>query len=269
MLESLVNFNEINENPYIVGIWSFIVCSVAVLISSQIPFAIPGTNSGFLAVLFTIIPSVYFITTLIKREERLEESFIDRKYNKRFWERHEADIIILLFFFIGMTAAFAFWSFLLPQDFFHAQISKVNEIQGLGVSGQFVGTSGNMVGANFYRILLNNTQVMFFSFLFSFIFGAGAIFIITWNASVLGVYVGQLSKTLWHIPIVSLSFLPHGIPEIVGYLLAGLAGGLLSAAIIRKNPPKVLEIVAIDSLKILALGALFILLGAGIETIFV
>ncbi len=263
MLESLVNFKEISQNPHLVAVWSFIVCTVGIIISSQIPFAIPGTGSGFLAVLFTIIPSVYFITTLIKREERMEETMAAKHMEGRLWERHELDIVILFFFFLGMTAAFALWSFLLPQGFFQSQISKVNEIQGMGVTGKIASMD------TFSRILVNNLQVMMFSFLFSFIFGAGAIFIIVWNASVLGVYIGQLSKAMWHIPIVSLSFLPHGIPEIVGYLLAGLAGGLLSAAIIRKNPSRVLQTIAIDSIKILLLGVVFILIGAGIEAFFV
>ena len=262
MLESLVNFKEITENPHLIAVWSFAVCTIGILISSQLPFAIPGTGSGFLAVIFTIIPSVYFLTTLIKREERMEETLAAKHAEGRLWERHELDIIILFFFFVGMTAAFALWSFLLPQGFFQAQITKVNEIQGMGVTGNVVNTD------TFMRVLLNNLQVMMFSFLFSFIFGCGAIFIIVWNASVLGVYIGQLSKALWHIPIVSLSFLPHGIPEIVGYLLAGLAGGLLSAAILRKNPSHVLEVIAWDSVKILLLGAAFIVLGAGIEAFF-
>jgi len=263
MLESLVNFKEMNKNPHVVAVWSFVVCSIAVLISSQIPFSIPGTNSGFLAVLFAIIPSVYFITSLIKREERMEETMAAKHAEGRLWERHEMDIVILFFFFIGMAAAFALWSFFLPQDFFMAQISKVNEIQGVSVTGNFASIE------TFNRILINNLQVMLFSFLFSFIFGAGAIFIIIWNASVLGVYIGQLSKAVWHIPVVSLSFLPHGVPEIIGYLLAGLAGGLLSAAILRKNPSHVLKIIVIDSLKILLIGVIFICIGAGIEAFFV
>jgi len=263
MLESLISFREINEKPYLTAIWSFVICSIAVLISSQIPMAIPGTTPGFLTVLFSLIPSVYFITGLIKREERLEERYINHHYEKKFWIRHGKDIFILLFYFAGLTAAFAVWSFFLPQDFFHSQISKINEIQGLagGMTGSAIGVE------NFNRIFINNVQVVLFSFIFSFIFGAGAIFIIIWNASVLGVYIGQLSKHLWHIPIVSLSFLPHGIFEIGGYVCAGLAGGLISAAIIRKNSSHVLKIITLDSLKILILATVLILIGAGIEVL--
>lgn len=267
MLESLINFKEINEKPYMMAVWAFIVCTVAVLISTQIPMSIPGTNSGFLVVLFIIIPSTYFITHLIKKEEMMEEKMVNHKYQMKFWERHEKDIMILLFFFAGMTLAFAVWSLFLPSSFFQAQITKVNEIQGYMATGQVTGevTGGLTAYDAFISIFYNNMQVLAFSFLFSFIFGAGAIFIIIWNASVLGVYIGQLSKHIWNIPIMSLSFLPHGIPEIAGYLMAGLAGGIISASIIRKNNMKTLKAILLDSVKLLIVASILILIGAGVE----
>ena len=268
MLESLVNFSEINNKPYLMAVWAFIVCTIAILISTQIPMSVPGTNSGFLVVMFTIIPSVYFITSLIKKEEVFEEKMAGRHASgHRFWERHEKDIAILLFFFVGMTLAFSVWSLFLPSSFFQSQVIKVNEIQGYVRGGQVTGgMTGSLTAEEaFMAIFYNNMQVLVFSFLFSFIFGAGAIFIIVWNASVLGVYIGQLSKHIWNIPIISLSFLPHGIPEIAGYLVAGLAGGILSASIIRKNDTQTLKLIAIDSLKLLVLASVFILIGAGIE----
>jgi uncharacterized membrane protein SpoIIM required for sporulation len=94
------------------------------------------------------------------------------------------------------------------------------------------------------------------------------VFIIVWNASILGVAIGELSKYFWEIPIKTLMFLPHGIPEIIGYLCAGLAGGLLSAAILRCRSTDVLKIIFLDSLKIILLGVVFILIAAGIEVYF-
>lgn len=257
MIESLLSFEEINDRPYIMLLWAFIICIVAILVSSQIASSIAGIDTGFFTVVFIMIPSVYFITMLIKREEEMEEEQIKKHYKRSFWERHNKDLLILLFYFAGLTLAFSIMSFFLPSDFFHVQLSKINELHA--ITGSFSQNS------SFITILFNNLQVMFISFLFSFIFGAGAVFIIIWNASVLGVYVGQLSKSLWHIPIVSLSFLPHGIPEIAGYLCAGLAGGILSAVILRKNTTKVFEIVVFDCIKILLLGVFLIIVGAGIE----
>ncbi|MFH1978264.1 MAG: stage II sporulation protein M [Candidatus Aenigmatarchaeota archaeon] len=275
MLESLINFDEIHRKPYIMFIWSIVVCSIAILVSTQVAYSVDvaGTSfslGGFFAVLFTIIPSVYFITLMIKREEAFEEKEIEKKYKKSFWHRHEQNIYILLLFFAGLTLAFALWSMVLPENFFQIQSLKISDVRG-AITGLEIGPStleGYAINeANFFnRVLMNNLQVLVFAFIFSFIFGAGSVFIIAWNASVLGVYIGQLSKVLWEVPIIGLAFLPHGIPEIAGYIAASLSGGLLSAAIIRKNKPYVLRMVAFESLKIFMLAIGLIVLGAFIET---
>ena len=262
MLESLVKFSELNKKPYTAFIWALIICSIAILLSTQISYqmyvsGITINLTGIFSVVFALIPSVFFVTLLIKKEELIEEKYIKKHYEKAFWERHERDIMIFLFFFAGLTIAFAFWSFVLPKTFFQVQTAKINQIHGL--------TGAATQNSVFMSIFVNNMQVLLFSFIFSFLFGAGAVFIIIWNASILGVYIGQLSKSIWQIPIVSLAFLPHGIPEIAGYVCAGLAGGLISAAIIRTSNKKILRIVALDAVKILLLGIFLIFIGAGIE----
>jgi uncharacterized membrane protein SpoIIM required for sporulation len=168
-----------------------------------------------------------------------------------------------MFFFLGLTMAFAFWSFIMPESLFQIQMAKINQIKGIssGVTGAALNNE-----AFFIQILTNNLQVMLFSLFFSFIFGAGMVFIIAWNASILGVYVGaKLSETVWHIPFVTLGFLPHGIPEIAGFVTAGLAGGLLSAAFIRNRDSRMLKIIIFDSAKILGIAVSLIFMAAAIE----
>lgn len=267
MLESLLSFDDLKDKPYLMFIWSLIMASIGIILSLQVSYEIVIGSAtfnlgGIFALLFTIIPSIYFITVLIKREEALEENDF-RKGVKSTWKRHERDITIMLFFFAGITIAFALWSMVLPENFFQIQVSKIQEVQG-AFTGAITGEQINQTNA-FWRILFNNLQVMFFAFIFSFIFGAGAVFIIAWNASILGVYIGQLSKSFWEVPLVSLSFLPHGIPEIGGYIAAALSGGLISAAVIRKSNTKVLRLVLFDAVKIFGFAVLLIVVGAGIE----
>jgi len=262
MLESLLSLREINKKPYMVFFWALIICSVSILISMQISYtvSVSGTTfnlTGIFSVLFIVMGSVYMITRLIKNEEKREEQDIIRHHEQNFWPRHQKDIMTILFFFAGLTIAFAIWSFALPGDVFQIQISKINQVQGI--------SGAATLGEFFNAIIFNNLQVMTFSFLFSFVFGAGAAFILAWNASILGVYIGQLSQSVWHIPVVGLAFIPHGVPEIAGYICAGLAGGLLSAAIIRQHKKGILKIVVWDSVKVLILGIVFILIAAGIE----
>ena len=269
MLESLISFKEITRKPYLMFPWAFAMGSIAIFISIQVSYRIiiSGISfdpTGLFAVLFVILPSSYFITHLLKKEEMLEEEFIREHHEKFFWVRHEKDIMVMMFFFLGLTFAFAFWSFIMPENLFQIQIAKINQIKGIssGVTGAAVEDQASF----FSRILLNNLQVMGFSFFFSFIFGAGMVFIIAWNASILGVYVGaKLSETVWHIPLVTLGFLPHGIPEIAGFVAAGLAGGLLSAAFIRNRDSHMLKIIIFDSAKIMGIAVSLIFMAAAIE----
>lgn len=269
MLESLVSFKEITKRPYLMFPWAFAMGSIAIFISIQVSYRVIISNiafdpTGLFAVLFVILPSSYFITHMIKKEELLEEEYIREHHEKFFWVRHEKDIMIMMFFFLGLTMAFGFWSFIMPENLFQVQIAKINQIKG--IAGSVTGAAVEDQASFFSRILLNNLQVMGFSFFFSFIFGAGMVFIIAWNASILGVYVGaKLSETIWHIPVVTLGFLPHGIPEIAGFVTAGLAGGLLSAAFIRNRDAHILKIIIFDSIKVMAIAVSLIFLAAAIE----
>jgi uncharacterized membrane protein SpoIIM required for sporulation len=119
--------------------------------------------------------------------------------------------------------------------------------------------------AMFQQYFFNNIQVFAFAFIFSLIFGAGFVFIIIWNASILGVYIGLKAQAIQMIPLMSFPFLPHGIPEIAGYITAGLAGGLISAAVIRKADITIIRKVSWDALKVLVFGVILILIGAFIE----
>ena len=266
MFESFLDFNEIRKKPYMMLVWSMLISSIAILIAMQISYrvAISGVVfnlSGVFSVLFTIIPAVYFITLVIKTEESLEERDILKYHRKSFWQRHELYLQWMGLFFIGITLAFSLWSFALPQDFFQVQNSKIDQIQGSFTEGNYIrGDFGS-----FAMVVQNNLQVMLFAFVFSLIFGAGAIFIITWNASILGIAITRGSSFVHEIPLVGMRYLPHGIPEILAYLCAGLAGGILSAAIIRKHDNRILKLIAFDAAKILFLAIVLIVIAGGIE----
>ncbi|MFH0956669.1 MAG: stage II sporulation protein M, partial [Candidatus Aenigmatarchaeota archaeon] len=269
MLESLVRYKEVEKRPWIMLLWAMLITSVGVLFSVQLSYTVRvgGASmnlAGIFAVLFTIIPSVYFLTLFIRKQEKLDEADIAKHYSRGFWLRHDKDIVVFMFYFLGLTAAFAFWGFMLPADTFQLQTMKVQEIRT--VSGSFTASATAGEYESFMRVLLNNLQVMGFSFVFSLLFGAGAVFIVVWNASILGVYIGRLSETLMHIPVVSMNFLPHGIPEIAAYLVAGLAGGIFSAAIIRGHKKEILTRISMDSAMLMGIAVLFVFLGAIIET---
>jgi len=76
--------------------------------------------------------------------------------------------------------------------------------------------------------------VLIFTLVFSLIFGAGVIFILAWNASVIGAAIGIFTNSsLKALPLGLLRYMIHGLPEIAAYFLVALAGGLVSIAVIK------------------------------------
>ena len=136
----------------------------------------------------------------------------------------------------------------IPQKVFQSQISTINQINNPLNQG-----TGMIVGSQaFFKILLNNVKVSFFSLFFSFFYGLGAIFILTWNASVVGVATGIYIRNLLNMAFAKTGFISlsvyfssisvglfrymiHGIPEIAAYFISGLAGGIISVAVINKK----------------------------------
>ena len=98
--------------------------------------------------------------------------------------------------------------------------------------------------------------------------------LLTWNASVFAVVIGAtiragLHKSALVVPLALLKYSIHGIPEIVAYFCAGLAGGIISIAVIRHdwNSGKFRHIL-IDSVD-LTVVAIVLLLIAGLLEVFV
>jgi hypothetical protein len=162
--------------------------------------------------------------------------------------------------FVGMVLVFSIIYLILPTEIAEKSFqTQINEIKA--IRGYF------WFGGTFQTILINNMGVLFLSFIFSFIYGSGAIFVLAWNASILATAASMFAKSLggaYKLPIALLSYMPHGSLEIVAYFLAAIAGGIVSYHFMKgKNFISSL----IDSAFLLSLGMVFILLGAIVETV--
>lgn len=156
---------------------------------------------------------------------------------------------------------------------FQIQIDTIQQINGR-VTGH---ASQSTIGA-FSNIFFNNIKVLIFCILFSFIYGAGAIFILTWNASVIGSAIGNFIRTNLatvanlagferageYFTIVTIGlfkYVIHGVPEILGYFVAALAGGIISIGVIRHDfKGRKFEHIVLDTadLVLLSIGIIFI-----------
>lgn len=244
-----------------------------------------GLQQAATAFLFLIgLPSIPFLLKVFQCEIEVEEKK-DKVLGSSTLARHYNALRVLSAFFFGLVIAFTFWYLFLPPQtnsyFFGVQVQELRSVQGVfNDSSQGLAVASNVA---FETIFTHNLQVLLFIIIFSLVYGAGAMFILIWNASVIGVFLGEFSKSyvigqgaaltglfggqVTGIGLGLLGILPHGIFELLSYLTAALAGGILSAAIIRGDTKeKVFLYIVYDTAKLFAWAVAFLAIGAFLES---
>ncbi len=202
----------------------------------------------------------------------LEENVLSyiRSYNPIVLLREHKDIFKIYFFiFMGVFLTYAIFSIFLPKLATSAFFTEQTRV---------LGYSGRAFSAGFFwSILSNNFIVLLFCFIGSFIYGAGSIFIIIWNASVWGVFFGLLAKKaalvtgldpLIYFTVVLLVISPHMISEASAYFLTAIAGGIISKAALREEAlsPKFNHIMA-DAIIVFAASLVVLVIAAFLEVL--
>ncbi|MEK6856399.1 MAG: stage II sporulation protein M [Nanoarchaeota archaeon] len=273
VIESLVNPAKAEGRPWEMFFLGFLYASIAIFLSLWIFHDYASLVMVFLTV-FASIPVVYMLIAIEEKKD------ISSKNERTLLKEHSKALAVLMFLFLGYTIAFSLWFVVLPEDtvnnMFNVQLETIRSINA-GVTGFSSGTGFVM------QIFSNNIKVMIFCIMFAFLFGAGAIFILTWNASVIAAAIGTFIRNnvasyaeaaglgkltgYFHVSSIGLMrYMIHGIPEILAYFAAGLAGGIISIAVIRhdfgsKNFNKILY----DSMDLIVIAILVLFIAALIE----
>ena len=247
----------------------FIITFLTVIFSSILARN-SNIHAGILVITISLIPLVQIMSKIIEIEEIKEEKLSKDNIILRHKE------FIENYFAIFFSAVFAFYiSYILFPDMFLIQKSAIEEIRKDIITlarGSYLDKE-----AYFAYILINNMKVLLTSFLFSFIFGAGAIYLILWNASIVGVYLGIKAEEYFGNIIIKYTvyplykfiiLLPHGLPEFLAYFLAALSGGIISTAIIKNLDSKKFERILIDSIILFVLSIVILVIAAVIEAYF-
>ena len=110
-------------------------------------------------------------------------------------------------------------------------------------------------------------MVLVWAILFSFAYGVGAIFLIVWNASVIGLVIGKelVSTDLIQATMRAIGLLPHGIPEIVAYFIGAIAGGIISVGITGRHKKCAMENCLKDAAVLVATAFIVLFVAAIIE----
>jgi uncharacterized membrane protein SpoIIM required for sporulation len=232
-------------------------------------------QASIVMVFFTVLSCIYVVQGAFKMEEIRNKKKVEEQ---KLLKQHLKVLIFILFLFIGFVISFSFWTFVLPSEktevIFSMQNSAVESVRAAIIGASADAVSGHAISSSgFIPILYNNFKVLFISLVFAFFFGAGAIFILVWNASIMGYVIGNLAKNTFGIigmPIAFVKYFVHGIPEMLAYLTVALAGGIIYIAVWRGdflNPERNKRMI-ID-VGVLILISIFLLIVAALLEVYV
>jgi uncharacterized membrane protein SpoIIM required for sporulation len=277
VLESIINPLLAEKKPFDLFFIGLLYTSIALFLSLWIFKEFASLVMVFLVTL-ACVPLVY---STIKIEEK-KDLVINEEY--KLLKEHGKALSYFMFLFAGITLAVAMWYTFLPNSL----ISTLFNVQQQTITDINTDITGNAVAqiSFFSKIFFNNIKVLVFCLLFSFVYGTGAIFILSWNASVIGVAIGNAIRTsvsyysaslgavgVGHyfqaISLGVLKYAIHGFPEILAYFIGGLAGGIISVAVIRHDfGTKKFEHILLDSTDLIILSVVFLVV-AGLIEVFV
>lgn len=278
MLEAIINPKEAEKGPWKMFFIGLIYASLSLLLVNWFfkSDSVLSQYSGMIVVTFCVMFSLPFMYYMIKREE-----FQDEQVEGLFsiWRVHKDAVYSFLWLFLGFIIAFAFWYIFLQNSLlFNAQvetyclINNPSELQNcvkqyaLGAE-RVTATGAATSGIRFLSILENNVYVMIFTLIFSLIFGAGAIFVLAWNASVIAAAIGIFTQyQIKEIPLGILRYMIHGFPEISAYFITALAGGIFGVGALRHGfrDRKFLRIVE-NTILLLFISVLILIIAAAME----
>ncbi|MGV8163162.1 MAG: stage II sporulation protein M [Candidatus Nanoarchaeia archaeon] len=244
VLESLLNPASAEKKKYKMMFVGFILTLIGCLLA----FFVFEAHASMVSIFLVSLAATPLMYAIIKYEE---EKDVQDTSEKILLQEHSKALGAFMYLFLGITLAITALYILLPWNtvgtLFDAQTETLKGIQG-GITGMSSIEQMNM----FSKIFFNNVKVLIFAILFSFVFGAGAIFVLAWNASVIGTAIGNfirgnlalyseligLDKAAKYFHVISIGLLKyviHGVPEILAYFVGALAGGIISVAIIKHD----------------------------------
>jgi stage II sporulation protein M len=278
MLEMLINPRKVERQPWEMFFIGLFYAFLAIVITNWMGSGNPVLKnaSGILVVTFTVIFSLPFVFYTLKYEENKIEEVSNGSMS--LLNEHKRAIMVFLWLFLGFIVAFASWGAITHSNaIFNFQIQTYCQINRPGsfneCVNQYMGKGSGVITGKvtsqerMFAIFKNNIYVLIFTLVASLFFGAGFIFVLAWNASVIAAAIGIFTKSqLSALPIGLLRYMIHGIPEIAAYFVVALAGGIVSTAVIKHEYGserfwKVMQ----DALNLVVVAVIVLLIAALIE----
>ncbi len=282
MFEMFINPKKAERHPWEMFFIGLIYASLSVLLVHWVfsGDAVLSKYSGILVVTFSVMFTMPFMYYLFKHEEEKDEVTTGII---RIIEEHERAVLAFMWLFLGFIVAFSVLHIVLNDNLlFKAQIQTycvINSPVNLDdcvaqyeiskkISNSPTGFATKEI--RFLSILENNIYVLIFTLIFSLIFGAGAIFILAWNATVIAAAIGIFTKyQLKQVPLGLARYMIHGFPEIAAYFIAALAGGIIGVGIIQNGIRDKKFLRVLGNAIILLFTSIVILILAGLIEVYI
>lgn len=257
MLELLVSPKQAKRSPWLLAAIAFVFVTAGVVVSIMVP-VIKGAE-----IVFAMVPAIPLIWALIVREEKKEEEHV-KLLEKSSFAYHLPLLEVFAFFFLGATVAYSFWYTILPAAQSQAIFStQLQEIKNIGL------TVGKAIDVGFAeKLFQHNAVVLGFMLVFSLVYGIGSVYLLLWNASIIGVFIGSKLQAggLNALAAGVIGIFPHGVFELGAYFVATIAGGILSTAIMHKHVNKpAFKIILSDVLTLLVVSVVMLAVAAVLE----
>lgn len=281
MLDFIFSAKKMLDRPYLIIFEAIYLVIISVFISLLL---LPPQYVSIGILAFITVGSVPLFNKIFSYSSYLFN------YNKSFLSRHKKLLIMLVCFFIGLFVAYSAFYFFSSENVRESIFLTQNEeIEGISYLRSSLTGEVSAIDASkqssfsevFSLILKNNIGVAFRALLLSLFYGAGALFLIAWNASILATVIsseifssisisgyGLLSPFigLFNALFNLIGYIPHGFPEILAYFLISFAGAMIARDLNKGIFSTEYKFrVLLDFLLMVGLALLLLVLGALIE----
>ena len=269
VLEQFLKYDWVEKRlPYV-----FILGIAYVFIGYFVAFYFFG-NSVSIAMLFL---ATLLIMPTIGKLLGLEEKRESKEGLRHFFRNHRDIFEIYHALFLGIFVGYISLTLFVADTstLYDYQVSFLEQREGLnkGLIENFLITPLQPRVDTFLTVVSSNISVLLIFFFLSLFYGAGGIFLVVLNASVFSTLITTIiaffGRSFGQVISILGIFLIHLIPEVSGFLIAAIAGGVVSKALTQERwMSKRFQNVMKDA-AILLMVSLILVMIAGLLEIFV
>ena len=231
MLHLLIDPIDAEKKPWDLFVLAFFIT----LICINLGYYVLGHYDGIGSV---IILTLAFFPLLYKAFSVEEQRDLKLKREGDRFYAHRKIVVLFSFIFLGVVLGYFANYLFLPSDLGETLFAdQVYTIQhGSTITGSAVSSELALK-----HILKTNFTLLGICLVLSLLFGLGALFLLVWNGSVMGIAMGLFAQQNMTSGFASatlmsaLRYLVHGLPEMIAFFLASMGGSILCIAVLHHD----------------------------------